>query len=726
MDAATLNLILWIPFLAVSLITGLIFGINGFRKGIWRALISLGATAVAAVVSVLLAKLLAPVFVPGIMAQFSEGDYAEMGGFVSGIIGGVIQSVLSLVLYVVVLFICVIIMKVIGAHIKKQELVRKSTGLRFAGLGIRLVDSVLYTLLLLVPLYGTLAAYAPTAASLMKYVPDSNEYAAYIDVAANHPVVKLSGASPAAVVYKSLSAFQMGGENVNIAEISQTVGKTADLIEEVKDMSPEEILKSGKALEFVEHLQDDLLKTDWFYGIATETIQQTIAQLPEADDPETQELISFVTENLDMSKEDFQKNCDAVLDVVHLVLEKDLITVLTQDDFEYELLYSSGLMEKVGQMLNSSDQFLALKGLMYQMAADSLLTDAPELVQNLMKNYKNVPLTDTEQMQREVEAFIYLTGGDMSSVIQGFARHPSFGYEAVVSVLGEEKILEAFELGTPGSALATHMETHPEVAEAVLNKLKECSEKPLDDTEFSTYCAALTGLADLNTNNVTADALDFALDTLGEDYFGNSPLYQLLEECPAIMKENEEVFENGLDSYTAISGLNDIMNLTIADTWPEGEMNKGSMEYGQLKSAVTSCCLSDQSVVIINGLVSSKGNDPMCIGANLSAGQKTWLGDALDAVGEDLKSNSGSSTGDYNMTQNPDGSFDVVIGGGISFGNGDFSASWGDGMGGAVSGGFVSGGVISGGNGMIIVGGSNSLENVDETIEALEKFLGIG
>ena len=66
MDISMIHFILWIPFLVVVVITGLSFMIGGFRKGLRRALVSLGATVVGAVLSILLAKLIAPLVTPAV------------------------------------------------------------------------------------------------------------------------------------------------------------------------------------------------------------------------------------------------------------------------------------------------------------------------------------------------------------------------------------------------------------------------------------------------------------------------------------------------------------------------------------------------------------------------------------------------------------------------------------------------------------------------------------
>ena len=71
------NLALWAPFALIMLVIGIIFCINGYRKGLWRALLSLLATVVSAVVSVLVSPLIAkPV---SVSASGMIGDLGLLG-----------------------------------------------------------------------------------------------------------------------------------------------------------------------------------------------------------------------------------------------------------------------------------------------------------------------------------------------------------------------------------------------------------------------------------------------------------------------------------------------------------------------------------------------------------------------------------------------------------------------------------------------------------------------
>ena len=166
MSPSLLNLLLWVPFLAVFFISGLIFCISGYKKGLWRALISLGVTVLSAIVSMLLSNAIAKALVPTVVAYVPVDDIFESiplsESVVNDLVHGLVGSVLSLVLFVVLMFVLTFIFKLVANAIKRKSLITPQKGYKFGGLGVRFVDAVLYTILLLLPIYGTIQTYVPT------------------------------------------------------------------------------------------------------------------------------------------------------------------------------------------------------------------------------------------------------------------------------------------------------------------------------------------------------------------------------------------------------------------------------------------------------------------------------------------------------------------------------------------------------------------------------------
>lgn len=236
LDKGMIDLILWVPFALIVLIAGIIFCINGYRKGLWRALLSLTATAVSAVISVLVTPLIAKPMSRSLAPMIAEMNLLgtenpdpALTEMVNELALGVAQSVVALVLFGAVFFILTIILKVVCAKVKKDALLTEQKGLRFAGLGVRLLDTVLYALILLMPLYGTLSAYVPAAAEVMNssFIEDeeSKELAASMDYLSGHLLVQAEGVVPLSTAYNSLSEFIYGETDtkVNLPEMMDTV-----------------------------------------------------------------------------------------------------------------------------------------------------------------------------------------------------------------------------------------------------------------------------------------------------------------------------------------------------------------------------------------------------------------------------------------------------------------------------------------------------------------------
>ncbi|MBQ4323029.1 MAG: CvpA family protein, partial [Clostridia bacterium] len=204
MNPELLNLLLFAPFLLVVLITGLIFCIKGYKQGLWRALISLGITVVATVLSLLLSRLLAGILsgpILGMIPEIDLGDMAAFNDFAQSFVQGLVQEVLAILLFGIILFICLVVLKIVGNHVKRDFLKTESKGMKWGGFGIRVLDTVVVTILLLLPLYGTLATYVTPAAKVseMAWGADSTAVKLLSQVA-NNPIVSLYKAGPAAWV----------------------------------------------------------------------------------------------------------------------------------------------------------------------------------------------------------------------------------------------------------------------------------------------------------------------------------------------------------------------------------------------------------------------------------------------------------------------------------------------------------------------------------------------
>lgn len=235
MTADLLSTLLWVPFGIVALITGLIYGVSGYKKGLWRALGGLGAVVLSIVASVWLARWIAGLAAPELAAvlplEFILPEAYSNPLTVAAIqmlLPAVICVVLSMVLFgLLMLVFTPIISKIVGVLLGKG-LIRCNILLKWLGFAVGAVSALAFTLCWLCPLYGSLGAAAPVATLLVETVqmedPLQQEQARlYVDSINGHILVQLSAAEPVKSVYTELSRVTIGDETASLTEMTDTV-----------------------------------------------------------------------------------------------------------------------------------------------------------------------------------------------------------------------------------------------------------------------------------------------------------------------------------------------------------------------------------------------------------------------------------------------------------------------------------------------------------------------
>ena len=366
MDTSMIHLILWIPFLVAVVITGLIFMIGGYRKGLRRALVSLGATVVGAVLSILLAKVIAPLVTPAVSKAIPVeslfGDDVPVNlvsMFLDSIIQVVVTQVLFFLLLIFVTTICRILMgyffgkKKVSAE-NDEVVVPEKASKKWGGFGIGFVNAMLFSLLLMLPLYGTIAAYVPAITKMysMSAAASGNisnpngmgvnpgmqggatqtddELMALLEGISNHPAIQITGKGPVADIYDSLSETKVNDATVNYSEMAETMTLVMTEVEALKAIeNEEELVEHSKELLTV--LRENVIEEDWAYELVKEVKGSLQDYVPAMDD-ESYEVISKVLDTVCSSKESFEEIGTKVLDSVIKALETGDMSEEEQED----------------------------------------------------------------------------------------------------------------------------------------------------------------------------------------------------------------------------------------------------------------------------------------------------------------------------------------------------------------------------------------------------------
>lgn len=488
MDPQLLKVLLYIPFLAVVAIVGIIYCIKGYKQGLWRALISLGVTVGCAVISLVASRLLAG-GLAGVLASLVPlemlDDVGSLKDFVYRFVEGLTGDLLAILLFSLLFFLSITILKCVGNRLVRRETFNAdSKVMKWAGLGVRVADAVLVALLLLLPLYGTIATYISPATRVaqMAYGTES-EAVRYMSAVSDHAVVNLYKQGPAAWVQNGLSGFKVGEANVDLAEIAALLNEALEKYEHFCSLTDDEEQLEALA-DLGDFLRENLIEEEWFFSMVSQLATEAEQYLTEIPDESVRYYVTETLKLVNTSQEVFASNGIAVLDFASYLLDPENMEFLEAQTPEN---LPAEFEEKLGNLLNHSEQAAGLKKILLTAAAAELfdnyeyavnseissdgfassesakreeeadraqkeaarkaMTDAIAFVDGYWKGDGLVSGTDSRI--REARAFLrLLSGSNNLTLVEGFARHPFFGSDAVLRFLDKDNVDSGYGLST--------------------------------------------------------------------------------------------------------------------------------------------------------------------------------------------------------------------------------------------------------------------------------------
>lgn len=479
-----IQIVLWVPFGLIVLISGIIFCVSGYKKGLWRALMALAATVISALISLLLARLMGGVLASFILTKLPEEILAGSGlpeALMTGLIGGAIKMFISLALFFIFMLFFTIILRSAADLIAKGKLQPKNTLMKLLGMLVGAVAAVCYTLLLLLPLYGTLGTYLPVVESLVSLSGDGDmEALGYLQAVTGHPVVQISGTGPVGAVYGGLAAMDVGESTFNVAHMAQTADKLMDTMNQMSVADPEELPQEAKKL--IRIAREDVVQQKWFYDMAQEGITALRTELAESPEANTQEamLLNRFLDVLDCPQKDFSKNCDAILNFAEYCLDQDIIEIMESED--PAALYSSGIIAQAGALANCTPEAVEVKKLMIT----TFMAAAQELTVEEAIAYVEVlgigQITDPADQLKEAEAILLLMGECPAEAI---LRHPNMGETVLQQWIDRSGFAAA--MGISNEKFADKVNKDPALQAAIMAVLLQSVSEPLGTETFNNY-----------------------------------------------------------------------------------------------------------------------------------------------------------------------------------------------------------------------------------------------
>lgn len=96
-----------------------------------------------------------------------------------------------------------------------------------------------------------------------------------------------------------------------------------------------------------------------------------------------------------------------------------------------------------------------------------------------VEQYWNNGSISKDQANAEAAAIVILyTETDPLAILEGFVRHPLFGYEAIESFVTDEFVAAALVEGEDVAQLSTVLAQNPSIRQEILDYLKNCKTRP--------------------------------------------------------------------------------------------------------------------------------------------------------------------------------------------------------------------------------------------------------
>lgn len=502
MDLLTvIKLALFVPFFLVLAIFAAVYLTAGYKKDLGRSIVSLLATALATGLSLLLAKLISSALSGTVFAALtSVTDGLDVNSLGAGFVKGALEIVLSFVLFVLFFIITLAVLKSVGKKIKWGALEKLNTGkkgTRLAGMALRGIDAVLVSVMLLLPIYGTIATVAPPAAALLGISARANgtdvtmqiseepaepirvQFAAVsvrpaaalagmgeadaveiMNTLADHPVLVPYKYGPGSWVYSELSSFSMNGKQVDIATAAESLEGLLDRFEKcTAAIESENMDATAKATqELIDYARKKVINQRWSYDMVMAFVGEIDTLLDKyadelSEEEELLQLYDMARPLLDMSFEDYTNNAEGILDITSWLIDiygkvgngKEF-TEAEEDELEIELF------GHLGRLLNQSKQAVGLKRIILQMYAQEQLFDgmpnSVKLASSFIAEYFGDGYADENERSKEACAILRLLEADDGvDVAEAFARNPLFGAEAVLKYTDENLYIHGLWYG---------------------------------------------------------------------------------------------------------------------------------------------------------------------------------------------------------------------------------------------------------------------------------------
>jgi len=549
MTPELLSLLVWLPFLVLAVTFGIVFGILGFKRGSIKAAISVAVTVLSTFFSILLARLLAGALASSLtptLRNLLGGDAAllDMEHF-AALVTGCATAVGALLLFIPFFLLLLLIFKNLTSLVFTKKIPKaKHVGNKLGGLAIGLVDAFLVAFLMLLPLYGSLSLGgnllsvvatlenepAPNEGLSLNVallgsdgtplrpvskngVTPADEAPSYEDLLAalcHTPLSDLASTPLFSAVYDSMATFTHDGETVSV---SKTLTAVSDFAGAFISYQNGEDDANNKMVAAFDELEDLVTESSFYSGLVCDLVENSAGD----------EGSLFAGYEGFSDKETLRGDLPAVFTLARSAVENNILSELMSGEPNLANLELGTFPYDMADALNSTESLAKWKANLVNGAIDSLLESVtgggedPDAslseLKDLLGTVSEAPLTG-DDMKAEGDALYLILnavtslGSEETSptkmvgdIIEGLARHPSFGVDKVTQIA--DKLMESSGM-TGGDAISS----------AIGGALADAVSKPVGESGFGDFtdatanaAEALQGIANGETDAASMEKL---------------------------------------------------------------------------------------------------------------------------------------------------------------------------------------------------------------------------
>lgn len=483
LNSALPIIVILAPFLIVTLILVPIYMAKGFKNGLFRGLIALGATVLSFILSMpaakgialLLSKPLVSLLFDKVVSLLDLGELAQaaenmtyVSSLVTGVVTAAAASILFFILFIVFLAIIRGVFGVIFGRMLSGAEIGK--GLKFTGMLVGLIDALLISCLLFAPLYTVIRTSAVVEKNTAYELYHDNsekieESTKLSDNILKCPPVWVSDQPVFRFARTFYGSFECENEKYNIYDI---VEDGAEIVFGASGIVDKKVAEYGKEeTDLIDKLTDIAGENRFFYGVSADLLNYASDYVNNPKNEQSEYVVKLLEPVRGCTAASVEKALIPIGNIFTAAIDKGVLRVYGDTGALLEKISDKEFVDTVVSNMRSSEMTSGIMDNVLLISIDAMEHSAKDTDEHFAESLTELRAEINEKIKsgnvdakEETRSFEMLTSGisgvysctdgfealsvdklnsdAFSSLIYGISLHPYVGQN------GAEKFVRAF------------------------------------------------------------------------------------------------------------------------------------------------------------------------------------------------------------------------------------------------------------------------------------------